>query len=171
MDLGRTAAGVEDLRAAAALFESSGLKLTKPLLLALLAGGALRRGSLSEGLIAVEQGLHLTHTTLDRFYEPQLWRLKGELLLAQSKEKKKTARSASRNAQVKEAEQCFQDALKIAHERRARSLELRAALSLARLEQSAGERGPAHDCLAGVYGWFTEGFDTQDLQEARILLG
>jgi predicted ATPase len=145
--------------------------LTKPLLLALLAGDGLRLGSLSEGLAAVEEGLHLTHTTLDRFYEPELWRLKGELLLAQSKEKKKPVRSRSRNAQVKEAEQCFQSAFKIARERGARSLELRAAMSLARLEQFAGERGTAHHLLAGVHGWFTEGFDTQDLQEARILLG
>ncbi len=58
----------------------------------------------------------------------------------------------------------------MAHERGARSLELRAALSLARLEQIAGERGPAHDCLAEVYGWFTEGHDTLDLQDARTLL-
>jgi DNA-binding winged helix-turn-helix (wHTH) protein/tetratricopeptide (TPR) repeat protein len=171
MHLGKTAAGVEDARAAIALFDSSGLKFTKPLLLALLAGGGLRLGKLREGLASVDEGLHLTHTTLDRFYEPELWRLKGELLLAQSKEKKKTARSASRNAQVKEAEQCFQDALKIARERGARSLELRAAMSLARLEQIAGERGTAHDLLAAVYGWFTEGFDTRDLQEARTLLG
>jgi predicted ATPase len=171
MHLGKPAAGVEDVRAAIALFDSSGMKLARPLLLALLAEGGLRLGSLSEGLTAVEEGLHLTQTTLDRFYEPELWRLKGELLLAQSKEKKKTARSASRNAQVKEAEQCFQDALKIARERSARSLELRAAMSLARLEQIAGERGTAHDLLAAVYGGFTEGFDTRDLQEARTLVG
>ena len=171
MDLGKPAAGVEDVRAAIALLDSSGMKLAKPLLLALLAGGGLRLGSLSEGLTAVEEGLHLTHTTLDCFYEPELWRLKGELLLAQAKGKKKTARSARRNAQVKQAEQCFQCALKIARERGARSLELRAALSLARLGQMAGERGAAHDLLAGVYGWFTEGHDTQDLQEARSILG
>ena len=119
----------------------------------------------------MHEGLHLTQTTLDRFYEPELWRLKGELLLAQSKEKKKLARSTSRDAQVKEAEQCFQSALKIARERGARSLELRAAMSLARLEQITRERGTAHDLLAAVYGWFTEGFETRDLQEARTLLG
>jgi predicted ATPase len=168
--LGKPAAGVEDVRAALALFDSGGLKFTKPLLLALLAEGGLRLGSLSEGLTAAEAGLHLTQTTLDRFYEPELWRLKGELLLAQPKEKK-AARSASRQGQVKEAEQCFQDALRIARERSARSLELRAAMSLARLEQITGKKGPAHDLLGAVYGWFTEGFDTRDLQEARALLG
>jgi DNA-binding winged helix-turn-helix (wHTH) protein/tetratricopeptide (TPR) repeat protein len=171
MHLGKPAAGVEDVRAAIALFDSSGMKLTKPLLLALLAEGGLRLGNFRAGLASVQEGLHLTQTNLDRFYEPELWRLKGELLLAQSKGNKKTTRSTRRNAQVKEAEQCFECALKMAHERSARSLELRAALSLARLEQIAGERGPAHQLLAGVYGWFTEGFDTQDLQEARSLLG
>ena len=171
MHLGKPAAGVEDVRAAIALFDSSGINLARPLLLALLAEGGLRLGSLSDGLTAVEEGLHLAQTTLDRLYEPELWRLKGELLLAQSKGRRKTARSANRDAQVKEAKQCFLDALNIARERGARSLELRAAMSLARLEQMAGERGTAHDLLAGVYGWFTEGFDTQDLQEARTLLG
>ena len=143
----------------------------KSILLALLAEGGLRLGKLPEGLASVHEGLRLTQTTLDRFYEPELWRLKGELLLAQSKEKKKTPRSASRNAQAKEAEQCFQCALKIARERGARSLELRVAMSLARLEQMEGKRGTAHDLLASVYGWFTEGHDTLDLQEARTLLG
>jgi tetratricopeptide (TPR) repeat protein len=168
---GEPAAGQAEVHAAIALLDSNSMQLMKPLLLALLAEGALRLGNFRAGLASVDEGLHLTQTTLDRFYEPELWRLKGELLLAQAKEKKKTARSASRNAQAKEAEQCFQCALKMGRERGARSLELRAALSLARLEQSVGERGAAHDLLASVYGWFTEGFDTQDLQEARTLLG
>ena len=171
MRLGNPTAGDEEIRAAIALLDSSGTKLTRPLLLALLAESGLRPGKLPEGLASVHEGLRLTQTTLDRFYEPELWRLKGELLLAQSKEKKKTPRSASRNAQAKEAEQCFQCALKIARERGARSLELRVAMSLARLEQMEGKRGTAHDLLASVYGWFTEGHDTLDLQEARTLLG
>lgn len=95
----------------------------------------------------------------------------GELLFAQSREEKRV-RGARRDAQVTEAERCFQEAVKIARERGTRSLELRAAMSLARLEQIAGEeRGSAHDRLATVYGWFTEGFDTRDLQEAKTLLG
>lgn len=171
MHSGRTTAGVEDVRAAIVLFDSSGMRFMKPLLLALLAEGDLRLGKLREGLASVDEGLHLTHTTLDCLYEPELWRLKGEILLAQSKEKMKSARSTSRDAQVKGAEQCFQDALEIARERGARSLELRAAMSLARLEQMVGARGAAHDLLAAVYGCFTEGFDTRDLQEARALLG
>lgn len=171
MRIGQPVTGEAELRAAITLLDSNGMQLTKPLLLALLAEGGLRLGNLRKGLASVDEGLHLTKTTLDRFFEPELWRLKGELLLAQSKDEEKTARSASRNSQVKEAEQCFQCALKIARERGARSLELRAAMSLARLAQIERKSGKAHDLLAGVYGWFTEGHDTLDLQEARTLLG
>lgn len=171
MRLGKHAQGCAEIRSGIALLDSDRGKLTKPLMLALLAEGGLRLGNLREGLASVSEGLHLTQTTLDRFYEPELWRLKGELLLARSKVKMKTARRASRNLQATEAEQCFQYALKIARERGARSLELRAAMSLARLEQIERKRGEAQDLLAKVYGWFTEGHNTMDLQDARTLQG
>jgi predicted ATPase len=171
MHLGQPAAGVEDVRAAIALFDSSGMKLVRPLLLALLAEGGLRLGTLREGLANVDEGLQLTHTTLDCSFEPELWRLKGELLLARSQKKRRTARSTSRDAQVQEAEKCFQEAVTLARERGTRSLELRAAMSLVRLEKITRETGTAHDLLAAVYGWFTEGFETRDLQEASALLG
>lgn len=161
-------AGQAEVRAAIALLDSNRVRLMKPFLLALLAEGDLRLGNLRAGLASVNEGLQLTHTTLDRFYEPELWRLQGELLLAQSKENK--TRSTGRKVKVDEAERSFQSALQMARERGARSLQLRAATSLARLEQITGDRGSAYDVLAGVYGSFTEGFDTQDLQEARLLL-
>jgi predicted ATPase len=69
-----------------------------------------------------------------------------------------------------EAEACFQQALDIARRQQAKSLELRAAMSLARLWQRQGKRAAAHALLAPIYGWFTEGFDTADLQEAKALL-
>jgi hypothetical protein len=131
----------------------------------------MRIGDLPEALTKVNEGLHLTQTTLDRFYEPELWRLKGELLLAQSKHQRKSVRSVDRNAQAKEAEQCFRCGLEIARERSARSLELRAAISLARLEQAEQKRGKGFDLLAKVYGWFTEGHETRDLLDAKTLLG
>jgi predicted ATPase len=71
---------------------------------------------------------------------------------------------------VAEAEACFQQALDVARRRQARSWELRAAMSLARLWQQQGKRDEAHELLAPVYSWFTEGFDTADLQEAKALL-
>ena len=88
----------------------------------------------------------------------RLYRLRGELLLQHAV------------AQPGEAEACFQQALAIARRQQAKALELRAAMSLARLWQRQGKRAEAHALLAPIYGWFTEGFDTADLQEARALL-
>ena len=88
-----------------------------------------------------------------------MYRLKGELLLQQP------AGSGD------EAETCFHQALDVARRQQAKSLELRAAMSLARLWQQQGKRDEARRLLAEIYGWFTEGFDTADLQEAKALLG
>ena len=96
--------------------------------------------------------------TGEGFYEAELHRLKGELLLQQVVPDEHQAGA------------CFQQALAIAHRQEAKSLELRAAMSLARLWQSQGKRTEAHELLAPIYGWFTEGFDTADLQEAKTLL-
>jgi len=85
-------------------------------------------------------------------------RLQGDLLLRH------------RAPDAAQAEACFQQALTVARRQQAKSWELRAATSLARLWQQQGKRQEAHDLLASVYGWFTEGFDTADLQDARVLL-
>jgi predicted ATPase len=90
--------------------------------------------------------------------EADLYRLKGELLLAQSVENRA------------EAEAYFRRALEVALRQSAKAFELRAATSLARLWADGGRRDEAHELLAPVYSWFTEGFDTQDLKEARALL-
>ena len=89
----------------------------------------------------------------ERYYEAELYRLKGELL---------------RHAE--EAEACFHHALDIARSQQAKSFELRTATSLAKLWQHQGKRAEAHELLAPIYSWFTEGFDTADLQEAQALL-
>jgi predicted ATPase len=91
-------------------------------------------------------------------HEAELHRLKGEVLLRQPVSDKPQAVA------------CFQRALDLARQERAKSLELHAALSLSRLWQQQGKRGEASELLAPVYGWFTEGFDTADLQEAKALL-
>ena len=93
-----------------------------------------------------------------RYCEAELHRLKGELLLL---------RSADQHAA---AEACFHQALDVARRQQTKSFELRAALSLSRLWQQQGKRQEAHDLLAPIYHWFTEGFDTADLQETRALL-
>jgi len=94
----------------------------------------------------------------ERYWEAELHRLKGELLLVLSTDK------------TTEAEACFHQALNIARHQEAKSLELRAATSLSRLWQQQGKQAEARELLAPIYGWFTEGFDTADLQEARALL-
>jgi predicted ATPase len=102
----------------------------------------------------------LTHADKigERWYESELYRLKGELLLQQNSDNHTEAAS------------CFQQALAIARRQQAKSWELRAATSLSRLWQQQDKRDAARQLLAPIYGWFTEGFDTADLQEAKALL-
>jgi predicted ATPase len=97
-------------------------------------------------------------TTGESWYEPELYRLKGASLLQQSSDNST------------EAATCFHHALDIARNQQAKSFELRTATSLARLWQQQGKCQEAHDLLAPVYNWFTEGFDTADLQDAKALL-
>jgi predicted ATPase len=107
----------------------------------------------------MDEALGPAHTHEERHYEAELHRLKGELLFA---------RAAEHDAQ---AEACFQQARAVARCQQAKSLELRPAMSLARLWQRQGKRAEARALLAPIYGWFTQGFDTADLQEAQALLG
>ncbi len=100
----------------------------------------------------------IVESTGERYLEAELHRLQGELLLDRSP------------GDHGPAEAAFQEALSIARAQQARSLELRAATSLARLWQTEGKPTEAHDLLAPVYGWFTEGFDTPDLKDAKALL-
>jgi predicted ATPase len=115
-------------------------------------------GEPEAGLTVLTEALTVVDTTGARVWEPELYRLKGVLLLQQSPDKQA------------EAENCFHHALEIARSQQAKSLELRASTSLARLWQQQGKRQEAHDLLAPIYHWFTEGFDTADLQEAKALL-
>jgi adenylate cyclase len=110
------------------------------------------------------EALALVDKTGERSHEAELYRLKGELTLAQS-----SGRSLEPSVQ-KEAEECFLKAIEIAREQKAKSLELRASTSLVHLWQQQGKRREAHTLLSEIYGWFTEGFDTKDLQEAKALL-
>jgi predicted ATPase len=106
----------------------------------------------------VTEALTAVHKTGERQHEAELLRLKGELLLKQDV------------LATQGAESCFRQALDIARRQQAKSLELRAAVGLSRQWQRQGKRDDARELLAPVYGWFTEGFDTADLQEAKALL-
>jgi predicted ATPase len=126
--------------------------------LELLAEAYGKSGQQEEGLTVLIEALRAVEETGEHFYEAELYRLRGEFLLHLS----------SDNQQ--EAETCFQHAISIAQSQQAKSWELRAATSFARLWQQHGKRQEAHDLLAPVYNWFTEGFDTADLHEAKALL-
>jgi predicted ATPase len=112
-----------------------------------------------EGLELVTEALTLTQRDDERWWEAELHRVKGELLLTNSP-----------NTSGEATEACFNQALDIARIQSARSLELRAATSLARLWQEQGKLKEARDLLAPIYDWFTEGFDTPDLKDAKALL-
>jgi class 3 adenylate cyclase/predicted ATPase len=116
-------------------------------------------GRVEEGLSLLVKALSLGGKTGEHFYEAEIHRLKGQLLLQQASDNQT------------EAESCFHQAISIAQNQSAKSWELRAATSLARLWQAQGKRQAAFELLAPVYGWFTEGFDTADLQDAKTLLG
>jgi predicted ATPase len=120
------------------------------------------------------EALALLATSGMRWWEAELHRLRGELLLQSSVQSPEssvvTHHAARRMPRAAEAEARFQQALDIAHRQQAKSLELRAAMSLSRLWHQQGRRAEAYELLAPIYGWFTEGFDTADLQEAKALL-
>jgi predicted ATPase/class 3 adenylate cyclase len=135
----------------------------QPLRLAEVYGKA---GQPEQGLRVLTETLAAVSSNGERRFEAELYRLRGELLLMQS-----AGTRGSRTAQAEvEAETCFRRAIEVARLQQAKAFELRAAMSLSRLWQRQGQRHAARDTLAIVYGWFTEGFDTPDLQEAKALL-
>jgi predicted ATPase len=141
-----------------AIYRATESALFLPYFLTLLADTAGEVGQPEAGLRCLDEARAVVDSTQERFYEAEVHRVQGELVLAQA---------ADQHAQ---AETCFQHALAIARRQQARSWELRAAMSLARLWQQQGQRDEAHALLAPIYGWLTEGFDTADLQDAKVLL-
>ena len=139
-------------------YRATGAEAAWSSLLALLAEAHGALGEPEAGLAVLTEALTLVGTTGERWYESALHRLQGALLLQQTSEN------------ATEAAHCFQQAIAIAQSQQAKSFELRAATSLARLWQQQGKRQEARDLLAPIYDWFTEGFDTLDLQEAKALL-
>jgi predicted ATPase len=155
---GQTQEGIAQIEQGLRVHRGTGAEGGRPTWLALLAEVQGTLGEPEAGLAVLTEALTLTNKTGERWYESELYRLKGALLLQQH---------ADNQA---EAEHCFHKAISIARSQQAKSFELRAATSLSRLWQQQGKRAEAHALLAPVYGWFTEGFDTADLQEAKALL-
>jgi predicted ATPase len=155
---GQAQKGIEQLHQGMMARRATGAELGRTYWLALLAEAHGTMGQPKAGLNALAEALTQAERTGERWYESELYRLKGALLLQQSSD------------HHAEAENCFHHALDIARTQQAKSFELRAATSLARLWQQQGNRQEARDLLAPVYNWFTEGFDTLDLQDAKALL-
>jgi predicted ATPase len=164
---GQAEDGIKQIHQGLATTRATGAELNRPYHLALLAEAYGKAGQGEEGLPALAEALDLVNKTGERWYEAELHRLKGELTLAQSRVHRPP--STVHNPQS-EAEECFRKAIEIARQQRAKLWELRAVMSLARLWQQQGKKDEARQQLAEIYGWFTEGFDTKDLQEAKALL-
>jgi predicted ATPase/class 3 adenylate cyclase len=193
VELGRQEEGISQMRAGLAAFQSTGARLGQPYFLARMSEASEKAGQADEGLRVLADAMVTVEKTAERFYEAEQYRLKGELILARSRVQGVAASvkegphfttdgSTLRtrrpyygrpiNQAEAEAEACFLKAAEIARKQHAKSLELRTAMSLARLWQTQeGKQGKAQRILADIYGWFTEGFDTADLKDAKALLG
>jgi class 3 adenylate cyclase/predicted ATPase len=155
---GQCEEGIAQIAQGLAAWRVTDAQIWQPYVLALLAEAHEQAGQVEDGLRALTDALVLVEKNRERTYEAEIYRLQGELLLHQTP------------ADAHHAEVCFHQAMAIAQNQSAKSWELRAATSLARLWQQQGKRGEAQALLAPIYGWFTEGFDTADLQEAKALL-
>jgi predicted ATPase len=154
----QTQEGLQQIAQGTAAWRATGALLGVPQWFTFLAEAYGKSAQPEKGLSVLDEALAHVHQTGERFFEAELHRLRGSLPLQQSSDN-----SA-------EAETSFHRALDIARHQQAKSLELRAATSLVTLWQSQGKRQDAYDLLAPVYGWFTEGFDTADLKDAKTLL-
>jgi adenylate cyclase len=155
---GQGAEGVAQVRQGIVAYQATGAVLFVPYFCTLLADVCDHLGHPTDGLHALAEAHTLVEQHDERWWEAEVHRLRGVLLLR---------RTGTPQA---EAEAWLQRALDVARHQEAKSLELRAAMSLARLWQQQGKQAEARALLAPIYGWFTEGFDTADLQEAKTLL-
>ena len=144
--------------------QATGAAAFRSYFLALLAEGYRQDRQAEAGLRVLPEALTIVSQHAEHFYEAELYRLRGEILWQPG-----TVQRGSR-PKIGKAEECFQQALAIARRQQAKSLELRAAMSLSWLWQQQGKSEDARALLAPIYDWFSEGFDTADLQEAKALL-
>jgi predicted ATPase len=155
---GQAVEGIAEIHRGLAAIQPTGMRIRRPYYLALLAEASAWAGEIEQALAALVEAARVAEETGERRWEAEICRLTGELTLAR------------RGGDRTEAEGCFQRALDVAGCQSAKCLELRAATSLARLWRDRGNRRESRDLLAPIYGWFTEGFDTLDLKQAKFLL-
>ncbi len=154
--LGQIEEGMAQMREGVAARQSRGARCYLSGILGALAEAQAKTGHPEEGLTTLTEALALMEQSDERYCEAELYRLKGELLLVQGDES--------------EAEISLHKAIEVARRQRAKSWELRAVMSLSRLWQRQGKKAEAHQMLAEIYNWFSEGFDTIDLKETKVLL-
>ncbi len=159
--------GLEQLKSGLAAWRATGSELLRSYFLSLLAEVQQKKGQLEEGRRTLDEALESVEEHGERFYEAELYRLKGEGLLNAERRGQKELPAVHH---FSKAEECFQRAIDIARRQGAKSLELRAVMSLARLWQRQDRISAGRQLVAEVYGWFSEGFDTPDLQQAKALL-
>jgi len=157
-DGGQIEAGVTEMRSALDVMRAAGAELGRPYYTGVLAEAYGKAGQPAQGIAVIEEAVDCVNRTGQRLLEPELQRMKGDLLLA-----------VSQDTQA-EAEACFRHAVDCASRQGAKSWELAAAISLSRLWRGQGKHDDARTLLAEIYGWFTEGFETRDLKEAKALL-
>jgi class 3 adenylate cyclase/predicted ATPase len=155
---GKVSEAVQNIASGIAEMRSTGTTLWMPLFLSHLAKAKAEIGQFDDASTIIDEATAAVKTTKESWYEGEINRVAGEIALL------------GKEPDVAKAEACFATALEIARKQKAKSWELRAAMSMARLLCAQGRRGPARDILAPVYGWFTQGFDTLDLRQAKILL-
>ena len=155
---GKVTEAVQNIASGIAEMRSTGTTLWMPLFLSHLALAKAEIGQFDDASTIIDEATAAVKTTKESWYEGEINRVAGEIALLGTE------------PDAAKAEACFATALEIARKQKAKSWELRAAMSMARLLCAQGRRGPARDILAPVYGWFTQGFDTLDLRQAKILL-
>ena len=158
---GETNEGIAELEQGLVIWRARAGELGLTSILAQQAEAFGKGGRVKDALGLLAEALGLVEKNAERYYEAELHRIRGELLLEDSTQQAQS---------IDEAERCFLRALDVARRQHARSFELRAAVSLSRLWQTQGKGEEARNLLAETYAWFTEGFDTRDLQDARALL-
>jgi predicted ATPase len=156
--IGNGSGSVEVITSGVAAYRSTGATLYEPWSLSHLAAAHAKLGQFDDARRCIGDAITAVKTSKERWCEAEVYRIAGEIALTAPR------------PDAKKAETYFERALAVARKQQAKSWELRAAMSLARLWRDQGKRQQARELLAPVYGWFTEGFDTLDLKEAKALL-
>jgi predicted ATPase/class 3 adenylate cyclase len=167
---GKADEGIAHMSRGMEAYWATGAELLRPYLIGLLAEVLGERESTERGLTLLAEALEAVEKTGERFYEAELYRQKGELLFRSYKEGSGLHDFTAHSSRSGEIERCFLKAMTVAGRQKAKWFELRAATSLARLWNHQGRKEDAHTVLVKSYNWFTEGFDTADLKDARLFL-